>query len=206
MVLGIMRNPVIISLTHQVIVLMIHRRLLRDHGPVCLRNFRHIQLVTEGARQRHISPRLKGCRPSQRMIGTVGHMRPHGGQWIYHRRTRLDGKPLHRIRIVGAPDLRAVIEHTRIKSRPAAGTVLQKQVREFPRQSVLQLIHRQHLSVEQLSLSVRRQATASHIRQLPVHIPFHIFNIRTAQHRCDHIIHTVPHFLSGQIQHILVSG
>ncbi len=201
-----MRDPVIISLTHQVIVLVIHRRLRRDHGPIRLRNLRHIQLVAEGARQRHIAPRLKRRIPPNRVIRAVCHVRPHGGQRIYHRRTRLNGKTLHRIRIVRAPDLRAVIEHTRIKSRPAAGTVLQKQMREFPRQSVLQLIHRQYLSVEQLSLSVRRQAAASHIGQLPVHIPLYIFNIRTAQHRCDHIIHTVPHFLSGQIQHILVSG
>ena len=52
---------------------------------------------------------------------------------------------------------------------------------EITDQTLLQLIYTEHITVEQLTLSVCRKSETSHISQLSVHIPLYIFNIGTVQ-------------------------
>ena len=77
-------------------------------------------------------------------------------------------------------------------------------MREFCQQSLLQFIDSQHISVIQFTLTVCGQFHASQIRQLPVHIPFHIFDIGAVQNRRHAFKGMVSDFLTGQIQNILV--
>ena len=77
-------------------------------------------------------------------------------------------------------------------------------MRKFRKQSLLQFVYPQHISVVQLSLTIRRQFHAAQIRQLTVHVPFHIFDIGAVQH-CRHAFKgMISDFLTGQIQHILI--
>ena len=106
-------------------------------------------------------------------------MSTHRGQRIYQLRSFLNPKPLDRIRIIGGPDLRAVIQHPCIKSGSAGGAVLQKKIREISQESLLHLIQSQNITVIQLPCMLRIQRNASNVRKIPVHIPFHIVNVRT---------------------------
>ena len=77
-------------------------------------------------------------------------------------------------------------------------------MRKFRKQSLLQFVYPQHISVVQLSLTIRRQFHAAQIRQLTVHVPFHIFDIGAVQH-CRHAFKSmISDFLPGQIQYILI--
>ena len=109
MILCIGSNAIIVTLTHKIIVFVIHGRLLRNEFSVLLRDFGDIKFIAKCSRQRHISSCCKRSNPSHRMIRTVRYVCAHSGQWIDQRRTLLDLQSFDRIGIIGAPDLRAVI-------------------------------------------------------------------------------------------------
>ena len=125
---------------------------------------------------------------------------------IYQCASFLDHQTLHCIRIVGTPDLRAVIKHSRIKTCAAAGAVLKKKIRKLRNQSLLKLINTKHISVEKLLLSFFGKIAAAKVRKLTVHIPFHIGNVCTSKNRCHTFVGIISYFRSGKIQNILVSA
>ncbi len=182
---------------------MVHVHLLLNLSLLLLRQLCNIQFIPKCPCHGHMSPGCKRRHPPHNVVGTGAHMSPHGTQRIQKGRSLLNRQPLHRIRIIGTPDLRAVIQHSRVKTGAAAGTIFQKQFRKFPGQPLLQFIHPQHIPMEQLPLTLPPQAGASHIRHLPVHIPFHIGYGCAPQNPGHRLIHIVHHLRPGQIQHIL---
>ncbi len=132
-------------------------------------------------------------------------MGAHRGKRIDQPRPLLDHKPLYRIRVIGTPDLGAVIEHARIKPSSSAGTVLKKQFGKFSHKPLLQFIYPQYIAVKQFPMMRRIQTGAAQIGKKPVHIPLHIADIGTAQYFCHRLIHIIHHFRPGEIQHILIT-
>ena len=151
MILRIGSDPVIISFPYQIIIFMIHGNLCGDLLPVALRDFRYIQLIAKGSCQCHIPSCFKRSHSAYCMVRAVRNMCSHCGQWIDQCRTFLDLQSFNRIGIIRTPDLRAVIQHTRIKSCTAAGAVLQKKVWELCHHSLLHFINSQYITVIQLT-------------------------------------------------------
>ena len=160
-------------------IFVIHLHLLRNHFPVFLRDPRHIQLIAKGSCQCHMSPGLKGRHTAYCMVRAVADMCAHSRQRINQRCSFLDLQTFDRISIIRAPDLRAVIKHTRVKPGSAAGAVLQKQVRKFRYQTLLHLINTQHIPMIKLLLMLLVQIGASKVTKLTVHVPFYISDIGT---------------------------
>ncbi len=190
-------NPVIIPFPHHIIIFMIKLYLFRYRQTLLLRYFGYIQLIAEGACQRHMSPGLKGRHPANCMVRAVAYMCADGRQRIQQRRSLLDAQPFHGVSIIRAPDLRAVVQHSRVKPGTASGAVFQKKPRKFCNKPFLKLINAQHIAVKQLSLPVIFQGKASHITELAVHIPFYIGYICTSKHSRNHFIYIIHNFLPG---------
>ena len=75
------------------------------------------------------------------MVRTVTDMRAHGRQRIDQLCSFLNHQALDRVSIIRAPDLWAVIQHSRVKACTTAGAVLQKKIREVCHQPFLQFIN-----------------------------------------------------------------
>ena len=65
----------------------------------------------------------------------------------------LDRQSGDRVRIVGAPDLRRVLQHTRVKASAASRAALKEHMWEFFGQLVIQLVQTQIVSVSHLALT-----------------------------------------------------
>ena len=204
-VLAVGGQAVVIAGADQVIIAVVHCHLLRDLLLLPGRQLSNIQLIAEGACERYMAPGLEGGDSAHSVIRAVGNVCPHSGQGVDQGRSLLNGQALNGIGIVGAPDLGAVIEHTRVKSRAAAGAVLDQQFGVMGMQPLLQLIDSQDIAMVQLSLGIGRQAGAAQVRQLAVHIPLYVCNVGTVQN-CPHPAPDIfQHLLPGQIQHQLIA-
>jgi hypothetical protein len=71
---------------------------------------------------------------------------------VQQRGAVLDLHADQRVSVVGAPDLRAVVQHAEVEAAPARGAVLQQDVREGRGDALLQGVHTQHVTVADLGL------------------------------------------------------
>ena len=151
-------DPIIISVRDEAVISVVAGNLLRNLLPVLRRQRGDVELIAKRPRERHICPRIKRRHPPDLLVRALRDMRAHRGHRIDERSTLLDPEPLDRVGVVRAPDLRAVIHHSRVKPSAAARAVLQQQIREVRDQPLLHLIEAQYIAVHQLALSLRRQA------------------------------------------------
>ena len=156
---------------------MIHRHLLRDHRTFFFTYFCDIELIAKCSRQSHMCPGHKRCTPSNCVIRAIRHMGAHGRKRIYQFRSLLYRKSLYGIRVIGAPYLRTVEKHARVKSCTTARAVLKQKIWKIVNKALLQLIYSKHIPVSQFSLPVSGEFYAANIRELSVHIPLNILNI-----------------------------
>ena len=152
MVLAVGGNTDIVPPADQVIVSVVERDLLRDRGFFLFSQLRDVELVSKSPGESHVSAGLKAGTAPDQVVRRHGDVRAHGREGIEQRRALLDRKTLDGICIIRAPDLRAVIEHPRIKAGTSGGAVLQKKIREIRDQSILHLIQSQHIAVAELVL------------------------------------------------------
>ena len=177
MILPVGSDAIVVALPYQIMIFMVHFHLSRNHLPVFLRDPGHIELIAEGSGKGHMASGLKRCHTANGVVRAVADMSAHSGQRVNESRSFLNLQPLDSIGVVGAPDLGAVVEHTRIKTGSAAGAVLQKQVREFLYQPLLHLVNAQHIPVIKLLLMLFIEIRAAEVAELAVHIPFYINDI-----------------------------
>ena len=189
-------EPVIISVRNQHMEFMIPPDLLRNESAVLLREIRDIELISERSRQRHICSCFKRRISSDLLVRAFGDMRTHSRQRINKPGSLLNPEPLNGIGVIGAPDLRAVVQHPRVKTSAASGAVLQKKIREICDEPFLHFIDTQHIAVEKLALPFSICSRASDIRKIPVHVPFHVVDRRTLQDICNPRINLITDLLS----------
>ena len=110
----------------------------------------------------------------------------------------LDAQTLLCVGIVRSPDLRRIIQHTRIESCAAAGAAFQQDIRIFGDKALQHLIDAEHIGM------VKRRRRD--LGQLPVHVPLDIGD----RNRVEDLLHLRPdciaHIAPRIIQHILRSG
>ena len=147
MIFPVRSDTVIIPLPYQIVILVIHSCLLWNLFLLFLCNLCDIQLITKGSCQGNFPSCLKRGISAHGMVRAVRNVCSHCRQWINQCRAFLNAKSLDCIRIIRAPDLWAVIKHTRIKTCSTTGTVLQKKIREITGQAFLHLIHTKHITV-----------------------------------------------------------
>ena len=133
-------------------------------------------------------------------------MRSHGGRRIAIRGAALDFQAFYSIRIIGTPDLRAVIQHARIKTPAAAGTALDHQIGIACQQPVQELISAQHKPMSHFALPVSRQSMGIAVGDGTVEIPLHILDLCVIQHGAHGIEQIIHHVLPGHIQYQLIAG
>ena len=187
-------------------MLLVSSDLFRYLRPVLLRNSGNVHLISEGTRHGHKRAGLDRGRSSDGVIRAVAHVGTDRRQRIDECRTLLNQKALHGIGIVRAPDLRAVIQHSRIKSRPTARAGLQQNIRKSGYEAFQKFVEPEHIAVAEFPPAIRRKRLTSEIRQRPVHIPFHIGNGSFGQDLFEAAPDIFAHIGSGIIQNILIPG
>jgi len=138
-------------------------RLRPDLRLLDRQELREVELVAEAAEQAHVAARRERCVPQRLRVRAGRDVRAEARGRIEEAEALLDAQALNGVGIVGAPDLRTVVKHSRIETCTAAGAVLQKQIRELLYQTLLHRIHTEHVAVEQLLLGIFVQVGASQV-------------------------------------------
>ena len=112
-------------------------------------------------------------------------MRTHRGYRIQEAGAVLYPRAVDGVRIVGAPDLGRVIQHTHVKPSAASGAPFDQQIRIITVQPLQEIIQPEYIIVENLSLG--QTAMRIHIEDGTVEVPFDIFDIRAVQDLADGI-------------------
>ena len=86
----------------------------------------------------------------------------------------MNAQPVHSIRIVAAPDLRRIIQHSGIKPPAAAAASLYQHIRIPPCQLFEKIIYAEHIIISHFSRKIGRRI---HLRNAAVHIPLNVFDI-----------------------------
>ena len=144
-------------------IFVIHRGLLRNQFSLLLRQLCDIELIAKCSSQCHMASRCEWSHTADGVVRAYADVCTHCAERVNEGGSLLDFQTLDRIGVVGAPDLRAVVKHSRIETCTAAGAVLQKQIRELLYQTLLHRIHTEHVAVEQLLLGIFVQVGASQV-------------------------------------------
>lgn len=104
----------------------------------------------------------------------------------------MDDDPIHSVRIVAAPNLRGVIEHTGVKSSPSSAAPLDQHIRVARQQLFQKLIDSKNIPVQDGSLVFRVRRI--YVKKTSVHIPLDIFHIGVSQHLADLFKYCIPDF------------
>ena len=123
-------------------------------------------------------------------------MRTDHGYRVNIGRTVLDLAALGRVRIVAAPGLRRIVEHTGIKAGTTARAGLEQNVRELTGKSAVQVVKTKCVPMHHLTLAICRQRKAERGGHVAVHIPFDIRNLGLGENLRNHIMDIVDHFRS----------
>ena len=118
----------------------------------------------------------------------------------------MDADTVHGVHIIGAPNLRTVIQHTRIKSSASGSTILDNQVREHLKQPLLNFINSQYMPVPYFPLTVRWKKRRTCFRQHPVHIPLDVSSRSFTDSKCNRIGQIIAHLRICKIQNPLISA
>ena len=108
--------------------------------------------------------------------------------------TILDLQSVDGVRVVAAPDLRRIVEHSRVEASAAAAASLDQDIRIALHDPLQEIIQPQHIVVKDSSLAVRRSGID--ISDTPVHIPLDIFHVALIEHSADLLINIVYNFFS----------
>ena len=163
---------------HQRVVLVELLDLLADIPFVVVGYLGDVKLVAESSYHCNSSAGLERSDSSYAVVRAVGNVRAEAGAGIAHRSSVLYLEALDGVGIVGAPDLRRIIEHARVESGAAAGAVLKQKVGEIGEQALLDLVNSENIAVPYLALSLGREHLVADLAELTVHVPLYVLDIR----------------------------
>ncbi len=119
------------------------------------------------------------------MIGADGYVGFQRGHRIHKGGSVLNLQPAHSIRVVAAPNLGLIIEHSRVKAAAPAATPAEEDFRMGQDNAVHYVVQSENVSMVNLPLFFFLGYDGPGIRDKPVHIPLHIFDFRAVQHFID---------------------
>ena len=171
-------DPIEAALLQNVTPLFIKRNLISDLIQFSPAQVGKIQLVSQHPEHSDIEPGHQRRLPQGLVVRAGGYVGSHTAHRIAVAVTLLNMHPANRVRIVAGPDLRAVTQDSQIKPVSSGGASLEQDLREPLRQRPHQAVEAHHIPVCGLPLSFRRQITGIDVGEDPVHIPFHIGDLR----------------------------
>ena len=139
------------------------------------------------------------------MVWNRRYVRTHSNYRVNIGSSILDLSSLIGVGVIAGPSLRSKVQHAWIKSGSSAGAGFKKNLRKFCSQTGIQIIDAQHIPMHSLALAIRISRPAVRLCHIPVHIPFDVGNGRLSDNHRDHFINVIYNFLSGEIQHMLMS-
>jgi hypothetical protein len=86
----------------------------------------------------------------------------------------LDLQAFDRVGVVAGPALRGEGEHPRIEAPAARGAGFEEYLGKGPREAIVELVDAEHIAVEELALTLRREREAVRLRDVAVHVPFDV--------------------------------
>ena len=149
---------------------------------------------------------MKGRITEHLMVRHYGNMTSDTAYRIAHGSSILDLQPLYSVGIIAGPALRRIIKQARIKPSSPTCAGFKENLWKFLRQTVVKIIHPKDITVEYLSLPVRRKRGAVTFRNTAVHIPFNIRDPGFGKDFFHHCVNTVHNLFSGKIKDILISS
>ena len=197
-------KPVIQAFLNQFSIAVIVFHLTADFFFFFLRKLAKIQLIAEGSSHSHHTSCFHRCASSCLMIRNCRNMGAYSGHRIGKGGSILDFDPVCGIRIVTAPDLRCIIQHSGIKSSAAAAAALDQKIRIARNQPLQKVIKAKYIVMQNFSLvgcSMREN-----ISNASVHIPLDVFNVSLVKQRTDLLKNRIYDFFSGEIQYQLISS
>jgi len=181
----------------ELLVFFIRLYLLLNLLPLLLAKKRRIQLVSEGSGHGRDCPGTQACHPSGLVVWHRRHVGAYRTGWIEERCSILYAQSVHRIRIVTAPYLWRVIEHSCVKSAAATAAALNEHIRIAGAKPLCKIIHAQNVIVS--------HTPVVHVSHAPIHIPLHILHVALIQHSADLLKNVVPNLRTGKIQQQLIA-
>ena len=186
--------------------LLIQGDLGRKLCPFFFLHVANVALIAQYPEGCHIEPGLKRCAAKGLVIGNIRNMGRHRTHGIAIAVAGLDLRPGHRIAVITGPDLGEIGKDPEIEPVSAGGAALKEDMGKSLRQGLHHPVQSQHIPVGRFPLPLRRKGLTVDIRHGPVHIPFHVGDLRRTEDPGhggnDMILHLCP----GQIQKPLVSS
>ena len=164
----------VIPFPDQLLIFPILRHLLPDLILLLLRQLSGIQFIAECPRHGHHPSGMEAHTAPGLMVRHRGHMGSHCGNRIEERSPILDPQPIHRIRVIAAPDLRRIVQHARVKPAASAAAALYQHIRISAPQFFQEIIYSHHIVICHHSGLILHGVN---IRETPVHVPLHIGNV-----------------------------
>ena len=164
-----------------------------------------IQFIAECSRHCHNRTGSQRYTTSGLMIRHGGYVRPHRTGRIPERCSVLNGQPFHSVRIVTAPDLRTIRQHTGVKTSSPSCTAFHQHMGKCTRQPFQNAVQTEYITVKHFPLPFRRERVTVYVRQTTVHVPLDITDVMTFQETGQSFVHPAGNFLAGQIQYQLIA-
>ena len=121
-------ETVVTSVLDQVIIFLKFFDLLLNYRYFVFFDVIGIQFIAEGSGHGHRGPGLQRRDPAGLVVGAVGHMGTHCADGISKGCAILDGQTVDGVCVVAAPDLRRVVQHSRVEPAAAAAAPLNEKV------------------------------------------------------------------------------
>ena len=167
-------QTIVAAILYQIIMLLKQSDLLPDLRLLRFRHPVYVEFIPEGARHRHASSRGEGCDPACLMVRNRRNMGSHRAYRIPERGAVLYFQPFDRIRIVTAPYLRRIVQHTRVEPSASSTAPFKQNMRKYSDQLFQNTIQAQHKAMRHFTLPLLWQSITVFVAYTPVKIPFHI--------------------------------
>ena len=131
-------------------------------------------------------------------------MSAHGRGGVAHRSAELNAEPLERVGVVARPDLRRIIEHTRVEASAAARAILKQHIGERLGQAIHDLICAEHEAVSDLLLPLGGQRRRADLAEITVEIPLEVIDLVGREHLIHLVEDIVADILAAEVKDVLM--
>ncbi len=114
----------------------------------------------------------------------------------------MDRKPVHRVGVVAAPDLRRVIQHSGIEPSAASAAAFEQDIRILLYQPLHKVVQAYHVIIKDVTLRIGRMRV--NVGDRPVAVPFNIFYVALVENLAHPVVHIVDYLFSREIEHELI--
>ena len=184
-------------------MLAVETELLPDLRALLRAQLRRIQLEAEGSGGGDKAARLHRRDAPGLMIRAGGDVRADGAGGVAEGGPVLDQQAVGGVGVVAAPDLRAVIEHARVKAAASPAAALDQQLGIARAQPLEDLVDAEHIIIEHPALVARR--VGKDVGDRAVGVPFEVVDLSLVEHAADAVEDRIAHLAAREVQHELAA-